>query len=258
MSRGAQPNKTLDRKIRLRESLLLNPMSTPNELFELNKKTETRAGHLKSDAYSSMRATIVDLDWLLIRGDAVVDDSDRWQITPGFMERPITGIATRQNGTRKRPWSENHRPPTEEDRRRFEAKYHVDDAGCFIWDGASNGSRGTFTLGKVINAHKAAWILYRGEIPFGKLILHKCNVSICVNPDHLYLGTAADNTRDMLMADRGRRGKLGLPHGVVKMRGKFQARFNGRSYGTYETTDEAEVMAASAMVRYFIGGYENS
>jgi hypothetical protein len=45
-------------------------------------------------------------------------------------------------------------------------------------------------------AHRYAWTLYRGPIPVDMLILHKCDVKCCVNPDHLYVGTTGDNTVD--------------------------------------------------------------
>jgi hypothetical protein len=51
-------------------------------------------------------------------------------------------------------------------------------------------------------AHRVSWVLHRGEIPDGALVLHKCDVPICVNPDHLFLGTQSTNLKDM--AAKGR------------------------------------------------------
>ena len=47
-------------------------------------------------------------------------------------------------------------------------------------------------------------MLHRGEIPPGMLVLHKCDVPGCVNPDHLFIGTVADNARDRDRKKRGR------------------------------------------------------
>lgn len=51
-------------------------------------------------------------------------------------------------------------------------------------------------------AHRAAYEKAYGPIPKGLLVRHKCDVRACVNPEHLELGTAADNSQDMV--NRGR------------------------------------------------------
>lgn len=51
-------------------------------------------------------------------------------------------------------------------------------------------------------AHRFSWKLHFGPIPSGMNVLHKCDNTICVNPEHLFLGTALDNTQDMIRKNR--------------------------------------------------------
>ena len=87
---------------------------------------------------------------------------------------------------------------------------HVDKGGpggCWLWTRCRNErGYGMFSHNgkKNIRAHRFAWELRYGPTPSDKFCLHKCDVRHCVNPDHLYLGSAADNTRDMEMRDRQR------------------------------------------------------
>lgn len=62
-----------------------------------------------------------------------------------------------------------------------------------------------FTIATRTWAHRCAWRLWRGPIPEGKLVLHHCDNPRCINPDHLYLGTDADNVRDREARGRGGR-----------------------------------------------------
>ncbi len=80
--------------------------------------------------------------------------------------------------------------------------------GCWLWSGAiiTNAGYGSFPMGgKSMAASRAAWLLYRGVIPAGLSVLHKCDVRACCNPDHLFLGTHRDNMADMKAKGRSHR-----------------------------------------------------
>ena len=93
--------------------------------------------------------------------------------------------------------------------RRFTAKYQVDASGCWLWRGASHPTGyGRFGLNThcVEYAHRAAWVLFRGAIPKSLYVCHRCDVKLCVNPSHLFLGTPKDNMRDA-----SAKGRIRLP-----------------------------------------------
>jgi DNA-binding XRE family transcriptional regulator len=88
-------------------------------------------------------------------------------------------------------------------KKRFWEKVKKSD-GCWEWQAHCNQlGYGTFVFrNKPWLAHRVSWVLCRGEIPKGKLVLHHCDNPGCVNPDHLYIGTNQDNTNDKM--ERGR------------------------------------------------------
>jgi hypothetical protein len=76
---------------------------------------------------------------------------------------------------------------------------------CWVWEGGLAGRKGYGVIsykGKNVRAHRLAWELANGPIPNGLFVCHHCDNPPCVNPNHLFLGTATDNAQDMCQKGR--------------------------------------------------------
>lgn len=76
---------------------------------------------------------------------------------------------------------------------------------CIIWKGAvNNKGYGVVNYkGKYWLVHRLIYTLHNPEIDINRmLVLHKCDIRNCINPNHLFIGTAKDNTNDMIDKDR--------------------------------------------------------
>ena len=97
---------------------------------------------------------------------------------------------------------------------RFNKKYQIQENNCWLWTGGTrlNGKGVAYPRHhnddqKSIGAHRFAYELTHGEIPKGMYVCHKCDTPLCVNPDHLFVGTHHDNMRDMVQKKRSFTGR---------------------------------------------------
>lgn len=120
---------------------------------------------------------------------------------------------------------------TKSDIARFHKKYEIDnETGCWNWTaGLFKSGYSQFYFPPIQRGHQFSYLVYNGnEIKNNEVICHKCDNPKCVNPDHLFLGTAYDNMHDMIQ--KGRK-KVGLDSGksiltefdVINIRKKFNS-----------------------------------
>ncbi len=90
---------------------------------------------------------------------------------------------------------------------------------CWEWVGARQSANyGVLNVrkpgsvgGGPVYAHRLSWEIHNGVIPDGLIVCHRCDNPPCVNPGHLFLGTMADNTADMVRKGRARGWPKGKP-----------------------------------------------
>lgn len=106
---------------------------------------------------------------------------------------------------------------------KFQSKYEVMPNGCWHWKHPrSDGRANTFWYeGKVSSAYKVSYMIHKG--PIGDLWVDRCDNGLCVNPDHLFLGSPKENTQDMIQKGRQVR-KQGEGRGKVAKLTEVQVR----------------------------------
>ena len=120
------------------------------------------------------------------------------------------------------------RKSSQEIEKSFLEKTGKGDGGCLIWTGqiipVDEDGRGGYGLAHVpadiehrvrkTTAHRVSWLIFRGPLGEGDILLHDCDNRLCVNVDHLKIGTYSENTQDMIA--KGRHPRMG------KIRDKYR------------------------------------
>ena len=90
----------------------------------------------------------------------------------------------------------------------FQKQSSPNSRGCWIWDKyVQSGGYGQLGFkGQRWLAHRLCWAVCKGPIPEGLCVCHACDTPRCVNPDHLFLGSAKDNVADMVNKGRNLNG----------------------------------------------------
>lgn len=92
---------------------------------------------------------------------------------------------------------------------RFDANWIPEpNSGCWLWTGRLWGRYPRLRIAwedgttKRVKGHRLSWRMFRGLVSTDLNVLHKCDVPICVNPNHLFLGTQKNNVHDMIAKGR--------------------------------------------------------
>ncbi len=102
---------------------------------------------------------------------------------------------------------------------RFEKNLSMEpNTGCWLWTGHQYTNRyGQIGVnGSQVRANRLSWELHKGPIPKGLNVLHHCDTPECVNPYHLFLGTAKDNMADCIKKNR-LKPRCGITHPRTKL-----------------------------------------
>jgi len=116
--------------------------------------------------------------------------------------------------------------------------------GCWLWRWSLNklGYGVIGVRGRAVRAHRLSWELANGPIPDGKVICHHCDNPRCVRPDHLFVGSHADNVADKVAKGRCPRGENAGP-----------AKLTGAQAAEIRAARDAGESYASIAARFGVG-----
>jgi hypothetical protein len=110
--------------------------------------------------------------------------------------------------------------------------------GCWLWKGTRAGDYGKVRWKqKTISAHRSSYLAFKGEIPPGLNVCHTCDNPICVNPEHLWLGTQKENVLDSKKKKRTCPAYV-VKHGISKLKLVLELR-KKKSYS--QISEETEI-----------------
>jgi len=133
-------------------------------------------------------------------------------------------------------------------------------SGCLLWEGSALKGYGSHRLDNETRAvHRLAWEEANGPIPAGLFVCHHCDVKLCCNPAHLFLGTSRDNIHDLYSKGLGYQARIThCPKGheytaentAIQADGKRRCRACYRAIHNEHRQNNKELYAAKAAARY--------